>query len=1071
MVLIVIELVYANRTENLLEKLAADLDARRRNSHPLEPVEIVTPNRNMETWIRLNLSQISGIAANLRFRRLERFIGDLVSQSHPEQFTLVDLDYLTGAILAVLEEEAIIGLPELKPVRNYLLKEKDELVGSAFDINLAAYGADLRHLQLASRLAYLYQEYIFSRPEMINTWRDSQRQTNLPYSDAAEKDPLLAGTAAWQKSLWQFIFNSGGILESNPPERGGRWITLEQLIFDEQLIRHIDLKSLPPVYIFGVSYVARLFQMLFARLGEAIDLKIYTLNPCAEFWEDLETHRELFKRLNREKLTEGKKGKQVAIDDSADDPFGLLQADTPALRYWGRPGREHIRLLGELTDCDFHSAFTDPLRYGSGLLHILQQDMLMREPERTLADEEKTSGSKAGGLDGPKPLPPDKTIRLIAAPSVRREVEWVADEIWRLTGQQEGSDHSEKLRFSDIAVIVNSAEGDTYLPQIESVFSDCHNLPCSISDLPGSSDSSIFEAMALLLKLPFGRFSRAEMLTLMGHPALIGSMPDLAADDFVKLADRLNIIFGADHQDHSGTYIDEDVFNWDQGIKRLALGAFMTGDKSGDERIYESEAGRWLVEENWGTGSATAARFGLLARSLLANARYMRDRCLTLSEWSIYFISVIEQFLKTADNREEQDRLRLISTINDLVKYDFQRQVSGRTACELALRLIDKLGGSRGQYLTEGVVVSSFLPMRAIPFKVIFLLGLGEGLFPAAARRDALDLRAAKRRAGDVDPAERDRYMFLETLLCAREKLYLSYVHRDAQTGDPLQPSAVIQELLHILKNGYVGQEGLEALRSEPPLHRYDQSRAPLPSYSDEAKLEAHIRQIAVSWQSSVYAESRAAITASPDQLLQDMRSLVSPEAWDKLAKVLALPGEPPAAGVDNLKQFQAGSRQPDEEAKITIHLSTLRNFLECPMQGWAAAMLGLTGGEENSADLEEEDFEMKPHLETGLLRNIFTGAIARGFTPAYNYRREALKHRLQGSLPVGILGQVSEQKHLGIFAGWEELLSSVLPAHPAGNEAAPLLQQLRFGRSFDPGYEERVIEPLELKLLIPGEF
>ena len=92
--------------------------------------------------------------------------------------------------------------------------------------------------------------------------------------------------------------------------------------------------------------------------------------------------------------------------------------------------------------------------------------------------------------------------------------------------------------------------------------------------------------------------------------------------------------------------------------------------------------------------------------------------------------------------------------------------------------------------------------MRSLPFRVVFLCGLGEGRFPAVDGPNPLDLTLASRQAGDVSPRERDKYLFLETLVCARERLYLSYVARDAQTGDELAPSTVVHELMRHLHRG-----------------------------------------------------------------------------------------------------------------------------------------------------------------------------------------------------------------------------------------------------------------------------
>ena len=46
--------------------------------------------------------------------------------------------------------------------------------------------------------------------------------------------------------------------------------------------------------------------------------------------------------------------------------------------------------------------------------------------------------------------------------------------------------------------------------------------------------------------------------------------------------------------------------------------------------------------------------------------------------------------------------------------------------------------------------------------------------------------------------------MFLETLLCARDRLVLSYLGRDEVTGEKRPPSAVLLELREILSSGYL---------------------------------------------------------------------------------------------------------------------------------------------------------------------------------------------------------------------------------------------------------------------------
>ncbi len=1063
-----IELFYSNRTEQLLDALADQIKAQRAGTHPLEPVELVVPNRNMETWVRLELAQKLGVAANMRFRMLEQFIGDIVEKTCPGNFKVAGLDIIEAALLALLLDEKAICSPDLQPVHRYLESVEDtsaSLIDSdrpstAADNQLISDGADMRRVQLAARMAHLFQEYSFSRSEMISAWRGGGTPyMNQPFADPAAYDPTLAPTVTWQRALWRAVFAEGGLLEINSPPEGGSWITLDQLTAEKELVNIIRTGDLPPVHIFGVSYVARLFQDLFALLGENNSLYIYTLNPCAEFWEDVETERAHYKRLDQELNRREKRIWGGAGETESDDPFGLFEADNPALRYWGHPGREHVRLLGELTDCDFTDRFIEP--EGTNLLQKIQKEILYREPEKI---ESKSSTG---------PCKPDESIRLVAAPSVRREVEWVADEIWKLIANDRGEP---PLRFNDIAVIINNAGRDVYLPQVETVFASCHNLPNSVSDLPGTAGSQIIEAMSLLLKLPYGRFSRAEMLALMSHPAVIGQFDDVSPGDLAALAETLGIIFGADRADFEGTYIDRDVYNWDQGVRRLALGAFMTGEKSGDERIFTAEQNQWLVEEVYGSARSTAARFGLLARSLLADAHFVRNSKMNLKDWARFYTTQIDTYLYLEDGADQRDRLRLLRALTKMEAMDLGQKVSGRVAAEIAGRAIESLGSGRGQYLAEGVVVSSFLPMRAIPFRVVFLLGLGEGLFPAAGRRDALDLRTARRRAGDVDPAERDRYMFLETLLCARQRLYLSYVKRDEQTGDPLQPSAVIQELQHILQQGYLDYEGMQAIRCDPPLRRYDNEN-PEETFFSESRVETKIQQIAQNWRKNALAvegdpvETGISPRGSLKEELDIIQKTVDPEVWSKLSVMLALPGEAPApAAITAVPRATDGEEESSIEAPIYLSHSVLRRFLECPMQGWASSLLGLSEAEEDLVDREEEDFDVDRLTETVLVRDVFMEALITGDSPDELYQKRVERLRLAGQIPVGKLGQIIETRHQEIIAGWQDGLD-LLAAKDDGAAAdiSQPLERVRLGRSRWHSSTDCVFDPLTLDIELKG--
>ena len=100
-----------------------------------------------------------------------------------------------------------------------------------------------------------------------------------------------------------------------------------------------------------------------------------------------------------------------------------------------------------------------------------------------------------------------------------------------------------------------------------------------------------------------------------------------------------------------------------------------------------------------------------------------------------------------------------------------------------------------GGYLTHGVTIAGLQPMRPVPFKQVFVLGMGEGLFPGHDSDTTLEIRGAQRRLGDIRPSQMKKYLFLETLMATRERLVLSYPCLDIVKDAELFPSGMVCEL------------------------------------------------------------------------------------------------------------------------------------------------------------------------------------------------------------------------------------------------------------------------------------
>jgi len=183
-----LRLVYSSHTEQLLDTLVADVSAYREARGALEPVHLVLPNRNVETYVRFGLAQATGIAANLEVHLLRRFVSDLVSEG-PDKVRLVGAGELRALVLGLLLDEERLARPEFGPVRAYLHAAGD-----------SADALDLRRFQLADQLSRLFEEYTFSREGLLREW---------PKRALLQKTPL-AEAERWQRALWLELWREDG---------------------------------------------------------------------------------------------------------------------------------------------------------------------------------------------------------------------------------------------------------------------------------------------------------------------------------------------------------------------------------------------------------------------------------------------------------------------------------------------------------------------------------------------------------------------------------------------------------------------------------------------------------------------------------------------------------------------------------------------------------------------------------------------------------------------------------------------------------------------------------------------
>ncbi|HEU4620847.1 MAG TPA: hypothetical protein VFS42_01355, partial [Burkholderiaceae bacterium] len=104
-----------------------------------------------------------------------------------------------------------------------------------------------------------------------------------------------------------------------------------------------------------------------------------------------------------------------------------------------------------------------------------------------------------------------------------------------------------------------------------------------------------------------------------------------------------------------------------------------------------------------------------------------------------------------------------------------------------------------GAVPTGAITFASMGPLRAVPFRVVALLGLDDGAFPRPVVPLEFDLMARAPRIGDRDRRHDDRATLLDALLDAQDALILGCTVRDARDDTDRPPSVLVEELVDFI--------------------------------------------------------------------------------------------------------------------------------------------------------------------------------------------------------------------------------------------------------------------------------
>ncbi|MEY4298643.1 MAG: hypothetical protein RLZZ423_1822, partial [Cyanobacteriota bacterium] len=772
----------SNRAELLAQVLATRL--RLEPPGPLDPLQVVVNTWPTSRWlgeqIALGISDPQGppgggIVANLRCPFPASRLRDLV-------------DALLAADASEPPGAAVPAGADPWRAQNLVWPVLERLPGllqapeaAPLRAWLERRGADRGQLdaplwQLGRAIADALDDYGLYRPTMLEAWLEGRDldAAGQPLAEALRWQPLLLRQLAEQLERRPFGLRAREAIARLQRGQGPATI-------------HTNPGQ--PLRLFGLSSLAPVQVELLQALSQRMAVELYLLTPCRDLWQ--------------------------RHDARAGEPLGsdwLLEVPGLEARF-GRLGAEFQQLLEASGDTqagqwDDHDAFFLPATAAGDtatLLEQLQERLANGDPDPPL-----------------RRSPSDCSLEFHACPGRLRQLQIVRDRLLQLLAADPA------LEPRDILVMTPQVEA--FAPLVGAVFGDSEAtgvvLPWRLTDRSQQSEAGLSQGLLALLRLGGDRLTATALEAVLGcGPLLIHQGIEPAeTGEITALLQRCGFRWGLDGRARGGD--PRHSLSW--AIDRLVLGLVLPeapGLAPGDTAPLAmagslEQQGRWLA----------------LLRQLQQSLTWL-GQARRVADWVSGLREQLHALFGDGGERawELQSLLAVLADWNAIAGASPLLLEAPVVAEVLAERLSE--GSGRFGHRSGALTISALEPMRAIPHKVVVLMGLDAGSFPRQRQRPGFHLLEQQRRLGDPSSGDQDRYVLLESLLSARAHLLISWSNRDERTGEAQEAATPVRQWLDLLAQQLDGPLPLREHAASPLERRNFLAEPPWPAASCDQRL------------------------------------------------------------------------------------------------------------------------------------------------------------------------------------------------------------------------------------------
>ena len=409
----------------------------------------------------------------------------------------------------------------------------------------------------------------------------------------------------------------------------------------------------------------------------------------------------------------------------------------------------------------------------------------------------------------------DRSISIHQCASAMREAQ-VLHELVR-----DALENDSSLQPEDIIVLTPDIE--TYAPAFRAVFGqdETHRIPLEVHDRLSRDDAPFYDDFLNVLDILDSRFSVFDLVRLMDGESLREDFR-FTPDERARLADLLaeaGVRWGidADHRAELG-FPAEPLHTWTAGLGRLFLGFASVPEATAAFQGLLPRGAPSLAD------AQLVARLSRLCEVLFQHHRESRQPR-NVSAWTNFLGRLCRSLC--ADDDVSSAPVRIIRETLVDIQYlaqqgGYQHAIPLKTfRKELADQLL-KATPAVG-FMRRGVTLAELVPLRPVPFRVVCLVGMSEECFPRADNRPSFDVRRQRHLPGDRNTRHDDRHSFLQAVLCARDRLIITYGTRSNGFGTESNPSPVVLELCEWINRYFRREDGMRLLETTVhPLYAFD---------------------------------------------------------------------------------------------------------------------------------------------------------------------------------------------------------------------------------------------------------